>query len=316
MRVYGVTGATGGIGSHVIRVLLGKAVAPGNIVAIARDLAKAGEWDLLGLDVRLGDFDAPGTLQGALDGVGILLLVSTRHGPNRVRQHKAVIDAAARAGVERIVYTSVLRADTSRMGLAADHLATERLLAAAPLHWTILRNSWYLQLYAADLPGTLKQGMTIGSAGGGRVSAAPRQEYAEAAAAVMLEPGHEDTIYELGGDTSFSYTDFAQTLSRLSGTTVGYTNLTPQAHRDALVAARLPEDDADVIVDSDQAIPRGELETTSRDLSRLIRRPTTSLTEFLTGRLHPTAKDAFRHQRAGNVWHATDLVEPPATAAT
>jgi NAD(P)H dehydrogenase (quinone) len=98
-----------------------------------------------------------------------------------------------------------------------------------------LRNSWYLQLYVGDLPGTLKR-----------------------------------------------------------GTTVGYTNLTPEAHWDALVAAGLPEDDADVIVDSDQAIPRGELETTSHDLSRLIHRPATSVTEFLTGRLHPDGQGRGR----------------------
>jgi NAD(P)H dehydrogenase (quinone) len=226
------------------------------------------------------------TLESALDGVDILLLVSTGHVPNRVRQHKAVIDAAERTGVERIVYTSVLQADKSKMGLAADHLATEQLLAAAPLHSTLLRDSWYLQLYTEDLPGTIKRGMTIGSAGDGPVSAAAREDYAEAAATVMLEPGYEDAIYELGGDTSFSYTDFAQTLSRLSGTTIGYTNLTPEAHRDALLAAGLTEDDADMIVDSDQAIPRGELETASHDLSRLLRRPTKSVTEFLTDRLH------------------------------
>jgi len=164
------------------------------------------------------------TLESALDGVDILLLVSTGHVPNRVRQHKAVIDAAERTGVERIVYTSVLQADKSKMGLAADHLATEQLLAAAPLHSTLLRDSWYLQLYTEDLPGTIKRGMTIGSAGDGPVS--------------------------------------------------------------ALLAAGLTEDDADMIVDSDQAIPRGELETASHDLSRLLRRPTKSVTEFLTDRLH------------------------------
>jgi NAD(P)H dehydrogenase (quinone) len=122
---------------------------------------------------------APGTctLDSALDGVDILVLVSTGHGPNRVMQHKA-IDAAVRAGVARIVYTSVLQTDTSKMGLAADHLATGQLLAAAPLDWTLLRNSWYLQLYVEDLPGTLKRGMTIGSAGDGRVSAAPREDHA------------------------------------------------------------------------------------------------------------------------------------------
>ena len=129
MTIYGVTGATGGFGSHVVRVLLDKGVAPGNIVAIVRDRAKAGEWESLGLDVRLGDFDAPDTLESGLDGVDILLLVSTGHVPNRVRQHKAVIEAAGRTGVERIVYTSVLQADTSKMGLAADHLLSRAEIA-------------------------------------------------------------------------------------------------------------------------------------------------------------------------------------------
>jgi len=69
------------------------------------------------------------TLESALDGVDILLLVSTGHVPNRVRQHKAVIDAAERTGVERIVYTSVLQADTSKMGLAADRLLSRAKIA-------------------------------------------------------------------------------------------------------------------------------------------------------------------------------------------
>jgi NAD(P)H dehydrogenase (quinone) len=280
-----VTGATGGLGSHVIRSLLEKGIAPHNIVAVVRDREKASDWIALGVDVRHGDFDAPPTLHAALAGVDILLLVSSGHVPNRVAQHKAVIDAASAAGIQRIVYTSVLQADTSLMGLAADHRATEKILTNSPLKWTILRNSWYLQLYTDDLPGILARGMTIGSAGNARVSSAAREDYAEAAAVVMLEAGHENTIYELGGDSSFSYPDFAETLSRLSGTTVGYTDLSPHAHRSALIAAGLSEDDADMIADSDQAIRRGELETGSRDLSQLLRRPTTTLVEFLNKRL-------------------------------
>lgn len=285
MTVYGVTGATGGIGSHAIRSLLERGVDSKSIVAIVRDRAKAAEWHSLGLDVRLADYDAPPTLSSALRGVDVVLLVSSGHVANRVAQHAAVIDAAVGAGAERIVYTSVLQADTSRMGLVADHRATETLLARADTQWTVLRNSWYFQLYTDDLRGTLRRGMTIGSAGDGRVSAAAREDYAEAAATVMVEPGHENATYELGGDTSFSYPEFAALLTELSGIPVGYTNLTPAAHRAALIDAGLSEDDAEMIVDSDQAIPRGELHTTSRDLSNLIGRPTTSMRTFLANRL-------------------------------
>jgi len=282
---YGVTGATGGFGAHVIRVLLERGIESRNIVAIVRNRQKASGWITRGIEVRLGDFDVPSTLPAALAGVDILLLVSTGHVPNRVAQHKAAIDAATAAGVQRIVYTSVLQADTSKMGLAADHRSTEELLRNSSVGWTILRNSWYLQLYTDDLRGILSRGMTIGSAGNARVSAAAREDYAEAAAVVMIEPRHENAIYELGGDTSFSYPEFAQTLSRLSGTPVGYTDLSPRAHRSALIEAGLSEEDADMIADSDEAIPRGELETTSRDLSRLLQRPTTPLTEFINERL-------------------------------
>jgi NAD(P)H dehydrogenase (quinone) len=265
VTTYGVTGATGGFGSHVIRVLLGKGIEPHNIVAVARDLGKASGWIARGIDVRLGNFDTPSTLRTALTGVDVLLLVSSGHVANRVEQHRAVIDAATAVGIQRVIYTSVLQADTSQMGLAADHRATEQLLAHSSLAWTILRNSWYLQLYTEDLLGTLARGMTIGSAGSARVSAAAREDYAEAAAVVMLEPGRPNTVYELGGDTSFSYPEFAATLSRL--------------------AAGLSEEDADMIADSDQAILRGELETTSRDLSQLLERPTTTLVDFLDERL-------------------------------
>jgi NAD(P)H dehydrogenase (quinone) len=285
MTIYGVTGATGGFGAAVITSLINKGVPADNIVAIARNLGKAETWASKGLNVRLGNFDEPATLQGALEGVDVLLLISTVHSPRRVTQHKAVIDAAVKAGTNRIVYTSILKADTSEIVLARDHLATEKLLAAAPLYWTLLRNSWYLELYVGDLARTIESGVTIGSATGGRVSAAARDEYAEAAAAVMVEAGHEDKIYELGGDSSFSYDEFAHVLSRLSGKTVRYVELTPAAHRNALLLAGVPEDMADIIVDSDQGIPRGSLETTSHSLSQLIGRPTKTVDDFLAEHL-------------------------------
>ena len=103
----------------------------------------------------------------------------------------------------------------------------------------------------------------------------------------MTEPRAENATYEFGGDTSFSYPEFAATLSRVSGTTVGYSDLSPQAHRCALIADGLSEDDADMIADSDQTIPRGELETKSHDLSRLLQRPTKTLVQYLCERIEP-----------------------------
>ncbi|HLA63563.1 MAG TPA: hypothetical protein VK610_04000, partial [Rhodothermales bacterium] len=196
---------------------------------------------------------------------------------------------ARRAGVGLIAYTSAPHADTTPMKLAAEHRATEEMLAESGVPYVLLRNGWYTENYTRDLAATLGHGVILGSAGEGRVSAAARADYAEAAAAVVAGEGHEGAIYELGGDESFTMADLAAEITRLSGTEVVYRDLPVAAYEEALVGFGLPAPVAAIYADADAAIAQGALLTESGDLRRLIGRPTTPLAETLAGALAEVA---------------------------
>jgi NAD(P)H dehydrogenase (quinone) len=194
-------------------------------------------------------------------------------------QHANVIDAAKAAGVSYVAYTSLLRATDSAMGLAAEHKETEAALSASGLDYTLLRNGWYSENYLMAVPQVLEMGQHFGSAGAGRISSATRQDYAEAAAAVLAGTGHEGKTYELGGDSSYTLTDFAAAVAEASGKEIAYVDLPEAAFKDALVGAGLPEPFAALLADSDARVAEGWLETSSSDLSDLIGRPTTSMAQ-------------------------------------
>ena len=128
-------------------------------------------------------------------------------------------------------------------------------------------------------------GTILGSAGDGRVSAASRADYAEAAAAVLTEAGHENRIYELGGDRAFTLGELAGEVARQSGRSVVYRDLPAEEYAATLVGFGLPEPYAQVLADSDLGIERGELFTDRADLSELTGRPTTSLAEAVAAAL-------------------------------
>ena len=281
MTTYAVTGATGGLGHGAVLSLLDRGATPSSVVAIARSAERAADLTALGVDVRVADYDVPATWSAALAGVDVLLLVSGSEVGRRLPQHTAVIDAAVAAGVRRVVYTSAPQADTSSFSLVDEHRATEDLLRAVAPTSTILRNNWYFENYTRDLAGTLDRGATIGSSGNGRVSAAARADYAEAAAVVMIGDGHDGVVYELGGDHAFTLAEFAATLAEVSGRPVTHHELSPEDHRPALVAAGLPEDTATFVVSIDHALGVGELRSDDGDLARLLGRPTTPLRDFL-----------------------------------
>ncbi|MFI6511043.1 NAD(P)H-binding protein [Streptosporangium sp. NPDC050855] len=158
MPAYAVTGATGHLGRLVIADLLARGVPAGDIVAVARTEAKAADLAGRGVEVRQADYSLPETLPAALAGVGRLLLISGDEPGRRPAQHAAVIEAARAGGVERIVYTGILRAATSANPLAPDHKATEETLAASGVPYTLLRNGWYTENYTDQLDGYLQRG--------------------------------------------------------------------------------------------------------------------------------------------------------------
>lgn len=280
-----ITGATGHLGRLVVNKL--KANVPAeNIVALVRTPAKAAD---LGVTVREADYNQPETLNQALAGIDTLLLISGSEVGQRVAQHHNVIQAAKKAGVQRIVYTSLLRANTSPLSLAAEHYATEEDLQASGIPFTSLRNGWYTENYTGSIPGALAGGALIGSAGDGKISFAPRADYAEAAVAVLTGAGHEGKIYELAGDQPYTLSDLAAEVSRQTGKTIPYQNLPESDYAAALASFGLPQAVAQSIAGWDVDAAQGALFDDGRQLSSLIGRPTTPLSTVVADALKSAA---------------------------
>jgi NAD(P)H dehydrogenase (quinone) len=271
-----VTGATGHLGRLVIAALLKKVPASG-IIAAVRNADKARDLAVLGVQVRIADYNQPSAWDNALKGADKVLLISSSEIGQRAKQHRTVIEAAKRAGIKLLVYTSVLHADTSSLGLAAEHKETESLIRASGIPWTLLRNGWYTENYTAGIPGALAHGAVYGCAGDGRVASAARIDYAEAAAAVLIAENQAGRTYELAGDTAYTLAELAAEISRQSGKKIGYVDLAEADCKNVLVKAGLPDVVAALLADSDTGASKGALFDDSRQLSKLINRPTTSL---------------------------------------
>lgn len=280
MTIYAVTGATGGLGSAAVEALLERGVAAGDVVAVVRTPEKADALRSAGVDVRVADYGDPTALRAALTGVDRVLLVSGSEVGQRVPQHRNVIEAATDAGVSLIAYTSILRADTSPLALATEHVATERVLAESGIPTVLLRNGWYWENYLAAAPQAVETGVLYGSAGNGSVAAASRRDYAAAAATALVEAAGGE-VYELAGDEHPTYAQIAATLAEVSGKPVRYTDIPEADYAAALTDAGIPAPMAEILADSDAGVARGALDSDSTDLATLTGRPSTPLVEVL-----------------------------------
>ncbi|MBB8026407.1 NAD(P)H:quinone oxidoreductase [Escherichia coli] len=276
-----ITGATGQLGHYVIESLM-KTVPASQIVAIVRNPAKAQALTAQGITVRQADYGDETALTSALQGVEKLLLISSSEVGQRATQHRNVINAAKAADVKFIAYTSLLHADTSPLGLADEHIETEKMLADSGIVYTLLRNGWYSENYLASVPAALEHGVFIGAAGDGKIASATRADYAAAAARVINEAGHEGKVYELAGDSAWTLTQLAAELTKHSGKQVTYQNLSEADFAAALKSVGLPDGLADMLADSDVGASKGGLFDDSKTLSKLIGRPTTTLAESVS----------------------------------
>lgn len=268
----GITGATGQLGRLVIAKL--KERVDLAIVALARSASKSADLDVT---VCEADYNKPDTLEKALRTVDTLLLISSNEIGRRAVQHRNVIGAAEMAGVKRIVYTSLLRADSSALSLADEHHDTELALKASGIPYTILRNGWYTENYTALIPSAVSGGAFLGCAGEARISSASRADFAEAAVTVLTSGGHDGKTYELAGDDAWTLTDLAAEISRQTGKALPYKNLTEAEYAAVLVGFGFPEPMARAYASFDVAATQGALFDDGHQLSRLIGRPTTPL---------------------------------------
>jgi len=273
-----VTGATGHLGRLAIESLLAKGVPASEIVGLGRQVDKIADLGITTKQVWYDDIDA---LTAAFTGADKLLFISGSELGQRVAQHTNIVEAAKKAGVGLVVYTSAPKADTTDMKLAGEHLVTERLLADSGLPHVILRNSWYTENY--NVQQAVEHGL-FGAAGAGKIAGAPRADYAEAAASVLTSEGHTGKVYELGGE-SFTLAELAAEISRQSGKPVTYTDLPEDKYVDLLVGVGLPQPVAEILADSDRAASRGALDVPPTDLEALIGHPATPLAESVRAQL-------------------------------
>ena len=270
-----VTGASGQLGRLVIEGLRTRGA---EVVAGARNPAAAAD---LGVEVRELDYDRPETLAPALEGAERVLLVSGSEPGKRVPQHLAVIDAASQAGVKHLVYTSAPNADTTALVLAPEHKATEAAIRLAGLPYTFLRNGWYHENYLDAIARAAETGELVGAAGEGRVASAARADFADAAVAVLTGAAHENRIYELSGDVAWSFPELAAAIAEVAGRPVAYRDLPPAEFEKFLVSTGLPAEAAGFVVALEQNIADGTLAGTSGELTALIGRPTTPITDTI-----------------------------------
>ena len=273
-----ITGATGQLGRLVIDALLQRGADPAQLVAIGRSEEKLEPLAGKGLQTRVADYNVEASLVAALEGVDKLLLVSSSEVGQRATQHENVITAAQRVNVKLIAYTSIANALTGNMKLAQEHIATEHLLAGSDIGYVLLRNGWYTENYTDQLLGYLNSKVVLGAAADGKISAATRADYAEAAAAVLLsEAGEAGKIYELGGDKPFTLSQLAGAVGAAAGQDVAYQEMDPEKLVEIYTESGVPAVFADILVDTDLRIREGALEVHSGDLARLIGRAPTSL---------------------------------------
>lgn len=276
-----VTGATGHLGRLVVEHLLADGVPADQVVAAGRRTERLADLAERGVRVATADFAQPETLAAAFEGADVVLLVSGSEVGQRVEQHRAAIEAAKGAGVRRVVYTSAPKADTTTLVLAPEHKATEEILRASGVTFTILRNGWYTENYLGDVQQARETGVISGAFGDGRVASAPRDDFAAAAAVVLRTEGHDDAVYELSGDEAWGFDELAAAASEVLGREVTYRPVPPEQRAADLTAAGLDEGTVGFVVALEGDTRDGLLADTPGDLARLIGRPTTPLTDAL-----------------------------------
>lgn len=274
--MYAVTGANGQLGRLVIDALI-RSVPADQVVALVRNLSNASDFLEKGVQVRVADYDRPETLEKALVGVEKLLLISATDVGRRAAQHQAVIDAAVKAGVQLIAYTSILKGDKSPLLLAEEHKATEAALAETALPVILLRNGWYTENYLRGLSGALEHGAIVGAAKDGRISLATRTDFADAAVAALLAEGLESRTYELAGDEAYTMAELAAEVARQSGKAIAYKNVSESEYAALMKSFGLPDQLSEILADAEAQAANGSLFDDGKDLSRLIGRPTTKL---------------------------------------
>ncbi|MDR3493323.1 MAG: SDR family oxidoreductase [Ancalomicrobiaceae bacterium] len=266
-----VTGAAGKLGRLVVAELLSKG---GNrLIAGSRDPSKLADLAAKGAETARVDFDDEASLDAAFAGVDRLLLISTDAVGEpglRLRQHEKAVNAAAKAGVKHIVYTSMPKPEPgSAIVFAADHYGTEQAIEASRLAYTILRVSWYQENFLMSLPNVLASGQWFTAAGEGKVSHIARADVAKAAVAALASTATASATYNLTSDEALSTDEIAKLASDVFGKPIQVTHVSDEALKAGLMQHGVPEFMAGFIVCFDTNTRLGGVTPPTGDFAKL-----------------------------------------------
>ncbi len=212
-----ISGASGHLARRVAQLVLAS-VAPERLILVTRTPDALSDLAARGVTVRGGDFAEPASLRSAFAGGERLLLVSATDLERRVGQHRAAIDAAEAAGVKHVIYTSGLAPQPPNPAVVApSHYATEQVLAASGMTFTVLRNSLYADFQIPEATRALAAGALVHNRGGGKAAYVAREDCASVAAAVLVSGGHEGAVYDVTGPDEFSAANLATLYAELGG---------------------------------------------------------------------------------------------------
>lgn len=279
-----VTGATGHLGSATLNFLLKKLPAS-QLAALVRDAGKAADLKAKGIDIVVGTYDDTASLDRAMQGIEMVLLIAGTDEENRLRQHSNVVDAAKKAGVQRIAYTSRALKDRSTLvnRLMEGHFQTEDYIKASGLTYTLFQNILYMDAIPQFVgPAVFERGIYL-PAGEGKVAFALRNEMGEAMANALAAGGSDNRIYKLTGSETYSFADVATILTNLSGKKVGYTPVEKVAFEADMKDRGLPDVMVQRVTGFITDIKNGQEDHVSSDLETLLGHKPTPLREGLKG---------------------------------
>lgn len=277
-----VTGATGHLGSAILDFLFPQLPAS-QIAGLVRDEQKAAGLQAKGIQVRFGSYDDPASLGRAMSGIKKVLLIAGTDEARRVQQHQNVVEAAQRAGVHWIGYTSRTLKDRATMAnqLMEGHFQTEDAIKASGLDYSLFRNVLYMDALPQFVGEQVFERGIYLPAGQGKVPFALRREMGEAIANVLAADGPAKPVYHLTGSASYSFADVAAVLTEVAGKAVPYTPAEVPAFEQALKARGLPDVVVGRIIGFMTDIKNGQEADVSPDLAQLLGRQPASLSEGL-----------------------------------
>lgn len=277
-----VTGAGGNLGRRITELLAADPDVAG-FVAASRDPEKLSTP--AGAEKRRADFDDPASLAAAFDGIDRVLIISTDRidAPGvRIRQHRTAVEAAARAGVKHILYTSMLNPDGSLIPFAPDHLETERAIEATGVDYTILRVSWYAENLLRSVPGALSSGQWFTSAGEGRINYVPRDDVARAAAKALATRSGVREHLDITGPEPLTIAEIAAIAGKVTGRQIEVIQVSDDAIAEGARSAGVPEPFIPLVVATEANIRAGNFDVASDAVERLTGSPALSVEQYLT----------------------------------